>query len=144
MINVSFYDLWAVVNNAILDHEKYKKEALALGRLVAPVKTLQVAKNEEIKKEMPNNNPFKRRKLEVVSSEELEYGTEAVSMLPVFVEASPDILCSSPESQVTVETKPPLDVSSRKQKIQNKSVSKSGHTSTKSEKTGILKFFERL
>ena len=93
---------------------------------------------------MPNNNPFKRRKLEFATSEEGESCDEKVSALTVNVEGSADVLCSSPESQVTVETKPPTKVSVKKDEIQKKSVTKNGHKSVKSEKNGSLKFSERL
>ena len=112
--------------------------------MVSPIESKQVVKDEEIRREIPNNNPFKRRKLELATSEEGEGCAEIVSALMVNVEGSADVLCSSPESQVTVESKPPTELSVKKDKIQKKSASKNGHKSVKSEKNGMLKFFERL
>jgi len=168
----------------VLDEEKIMKEALALGKLVAPVESQQVIKAEVNRREVPNNNPFKRRKAKVETSEEEESSTkivsasamnvegfldvsnngpfkrrkvkvetseeeesctQIVSASPMNVEGSLDVHCSSsPESQVTIESKPPVKLLGRKEKIQKKSVSKNSQKSAKSGKTGILKFFERL
>ena len=64
------------------------KDALALGKLVSPIESKQVVKDEEIRREIPNNNPFKWRKLELATSEEGESCAEIVSVLMVNFEGS--------------------------------------------------------
>lgn len=181
---VSISDLWTVVEEIVLDEEKIMKEALALGKLVAPAKSQQVVNAEVNRREVPNNNPFKRKKAKVETLEEEDSSTQIVSASMRNVEGSLDVpnnnpfkrrkvkvetleeeesctrlvsatlmnvkgyldvhCSSSPESQVTVESKPPVKFLVRKEKIQKQSVSTNRQKSMKSGKTGILKFFKRL
>ncbi|XP_020251806.1 exonuclease 1 isoform X1 [Asparagus officinalis] len=128
----------SITEQIVMDKEKYKKEALALGKLAAPMKTQEVAKLEVHKNEVPNNNPFKRRKLDNATPEEKDICKDIVGQ-------SPDVLCSSsPESQVTIELKSPVEASIRKHGKLKKPISRKGHKGVSSEKKGILKFFERL
>ncbi|XP_008811967.2 exonuclease 1 [Phoenix dactylifera] len=129
-----------VLEEIAVDQKKYVKEALALGKLIAPSERHQVVEHEIDRGMVPDNNPFKKRKLEGGKSEGREsHMTEPVSVL---TDERSVMLCSSHESQESVKSKPKKRVFVRKDKIQ-KSNTKDSKTQ-KSEKSGIFKFFRRL
>ncbi|KAJ0962745.1 hypothetical protein J5N97_027867 [Dioscorea zingiberensis] len=122
-----------VTRQVKVDQKKYMKEALALGKLIAPLESHQQVEPDMKRSETPNNNPFKRRKL--------DNSNPAESRVSVFLEAekSVDVLCSSsPESQETVESKPIIKAPEAKVKHPK-------HTKTKIDhKSSILRFFQPL
>ncbi|PKA54129.1 Exonuclease 1 [Apostasia shenzhenica] len=52
------------------NQEKYTREALALGRLIAPPRILQRVDKQVSRTELPNNNPFKRKSESGIQNEE--------------------------------------------------------------------------
>ncbi|KAG1334814.1 putative exonuclease 1 [Cocos nucifera] len=116
-----------------VDPKKYVKEALALGKLIAPLECHQVAEHEVDRRTVPDNNPFKKRKLESGKSEGREsHMTEPVSGL---TDERSVMLCSSHESQESAESKPKKRILVRKDKIQKSNTSDS--KSLNSEKNGV-------
>ncbi|KAH7658537.1 XPG/Rad2 endonuclease protein [Dioscorea alata] len=123
-----------VTRQVKVDQKKYMKEALSLGKLIAPLESQQQVEIHMERSETPNNNPFKRRKLGDINP----IKKSSSHQVPVLLDAekSVDVLCSSsPESQETVESKP-----------NNKSKAKHPKsTKTKTDnKNSILRFFQPL
>lgn len=130
----------AVPEEIAVDPKKYAKEALALGKLIAPSERHRVVEHEVDRRSVPDNNPFKKRKLESGKSEGREsHLTEPVSGL---TDERSVLLCSSRESQETAESKPKKRVLVRKDENQKSKTNDSKILN--SEKNGILKFFQRL
>ncbi|XP_039142572.1 exonuclease 1 isoform X2 [Dioscorea cayenensis subsp. rotundata] len=120
-----------VTRQVKVDQKKYMKEALSLGKLIAPLESQQEVEIHMERREKPNNNPFKRRKLG--DTNPVKNGLS--HQVPVLLDAEKpgDFLCSSsPESQDTVESKP-------------NSKAKHPKTKTKTDnKNSILRFFQPL
>nr|XP_029119233.1 exonuclease 1 isoform X2 [Elaeis guineensis] len=129
-----------VTEDIAVDPKKYAKEALALGKLIAPLEGHRVAEHEVDRRTVPDNNPFKKRKLENGKSEGREsHMPEPVSGL---TDEGTVMLCSLHDSQESVESKPKKRILVRKEKFRKSNTNDS--KSLNSEKNGILKFFQRL
>ncbi|CAL9079457.1 unnamed protein product, partial [Musa textilis] len=135
-------DKLVVAREAALD-QKYIKEAFALGMLVAPAECHQVMELEVDKASVPDNNPFKKRKLEKSSSQ--EDGRRAAQAVVTQDENSLGTVCSSPQSQESVESKPKKSTPIGKEKTRRRRPkTKSENKSAGIKKNGILKFFQPL
>ncbi|RZR85814.1 hypothetical protein BHM03_00012855 [Ensete ventricosum] len=131
-----------VARETALD-QKYIKEAFALGRLVAPAECHQVMELEVDKASVPDNNPFKKRKLEKSSSQKDD--RRAAQAVVTQDENSVGMVCSSPQSQESVESKPKKSTPIEKEKTRSRRPKmKNENKSAGIEKNGILKFFQPL
>ncbi|XP_074572197.1 exonuclease 1 [Curcuma longa] len=121
----------------------YIKEAVALSKLVAPKECQQVQEIEPSKTSLvPDNNPFKRRKMEKSGPEKINFNAQAAAMEDH--EDSLAALCFVPESQRSMQSKP-VTPQVEKDKIQKKpKVKTEKKQSLRNQKNGILKFFQRL
>ena len=131
-----------VARETALD-QKYIKEAFALGMLVAPAECHQVMELEVDKASVPDNNPFKKRKLEKSSSQKDDQ--RAALAVVTQDENSLGMVCSSPQSQESVESKPNKSTSIGKDKTRRgRPKTKNENKSAGIKKNGILKFFQPL
>lgn len=131
-----------VARETALD-QKYIKEAFALGMLVAPAECHQVMELEVDKASVPDNNPFKKRKLEKSSSQKDDQ--RAALAVVTQDENSLGMVCSSPQSQESVESKPNKSTSIGKDKTRRgRPKMKNENKSAGIKKNGILKFFQPL
>ncbi|RRT65693.1 hypothetical protein B296_00017345 [Ensete ventricosum] len=136
------FDVSTVARETALD-QKYIKEAFALGRLVAPAECHQVMELEVDKASVPDNNPFKKRKLEKISSQKDD--RRAAQAVVTQDENSVGMVCSSPQSQESVESKPKKSTPIEKEKTRSRRPKmKNENKSAGIEKNGILKFFQPL
>ncbi|CAL9066257.1 unnamed protein product [Musa banksii] len=135
-------DKLIVARETALD-QKYIKEAFALGMLVAPAECHQVMELEVDKASVPDNNPFKKRKLEKSSSQKDDQ--RAALAVVTQDENSLGTVCSSPQSQESVESKPNKSTSIGKDKTRRgRPKMKNENKSAGIKKNGILKFFQPL
>ncbi|XP_042426673.1 exonuclease 1-like [Zingiber officinale] len=117
-------DIELITRVAQLD-PMYIKEAVALSKLVAPKECQRVQEIELSETSLvPDNNPFKRRKMEKSGPEKINF--------------------FMPESQRSMQSNP-VTPQAEKDKIQKKpKVKTEKKQSLRNEKNGILKFFQRL
>ncbi|OAY66424.1 Exonuclease 1, partial [Ananas comosus] len=118
------------IDEISLDKNKYMKEALALTKLIAPSRCNQEVENKVEWKEIPKNNPFKKRKLEN-QQQERQNITESASVLTNVEQAG---TVWSQVSQESVESKPMKKLLIDKQEISKKARSRNGRSNAKSER----------
>ncbi|XXG74235.1 hypothetical protein AAC387_Pa07g3009 [Persea americana] len=87
-----------------LDGRMYSTEAAALEKLIAPPKLPQKEVIEVDRGKIPDNNPFKRKMIELSSERKLST-SEQVSGVTNFGELD-DTACATPDSQKSVGSKP--------------------------------------
>ncbi|KAF9623449.1 hypothetical protein IFM89_003033 [Coptis chinensis] len=88
--------------------KKYLNEAFALQKLVVPQPLHKCHKTVD-KKDFPDNNPFKKRKLNDVCLDEGQSVTEQISVV-TNVKNSDEFLCLLRESQESVSSKPIINI----------------------------------
>lgn len=131
-----------------LEPWKQLNESLALEKLVTPSKNgtpedimLLPYTDEPI---VPNNNPFKKRKLDelIVLNDQTESFMELESVVTE-VESS-ELLCVTPGSQQSVESKPIKTTEVKGRGKGEKKTKKVGCLSSEKKKSSILNFFPRV
>ncbi|XP_072984800.1 exonuclease 1-like isoform X2 [Typha latifolia] len=120
-----------------IDCQKYMKEAVALSKLVVP-QSSQLMEKEAEHNEVPDNNPFKKRKLE--NKSEIQNISQSISVLE---NEELSIISCPLLSQESVDSKLRTKVLVGKEKILKKSTTKTDRRNL-NERTGILKFFKHL
>ncbi|XP_077220543.1 5'-3' exonuclease family protein isoform X2 [Tasmannia lanceolata] len=119
-------------------------EAVALAKLIAPSKLCQNLEVVEVeKREFPDNNPFKKRKMDNANSDFKESMFEQVSVV-TDISKSDDILCTTPESQASVESKPTKRVKLISKGKNEKKLKSINNCKNSDSGSGIFKFFTRL
>ncbi|XP_010249407.1 PREDICTED: exonuclease 1 isoform X1 [Nelumbo nucifera] len=130
-----------------LDESKYQNEAVALQKLIAPPKFDKKHDEIEEKSEFPDNNPFKRRKLDNVDDDQLSQSQSASAEVSevTSVEEPDEILCTTPESQESVHSMP-IKVILKKETGRTKKIfkSKTSCKSSENSQSSILNFFMRI
>ncbi|KAF5195072.1 hypothetical protein FRX31_015337 [Thalictrum thalictroides] len=154
------------------DETKYCNEVFALQKLIVPLEVSHKSVNVVDIKEFPNNNPFKKRKLDNVHLDQGQSITEQISVVTddktaeeilcltpeseddihcrptkkITVVIDDDIVCISPESQKSVNSTLTKKNSVHKV-LQKKEIKSKGRNISKtpdSNKSSILHFFKRL
>lgn len=130
-----------------MDDRECIEEAVALQNLLCPSistrKTVGKEKKSRQKEvlKVPDNNPFRKRKVEEIEPDELESVTEQIS--EVTEVESLEVVCTTPESQKSVESKPVKRIELRKVTNERK-VKRSNCQSSENKKNSILNFFSRV
>ncbi|XP_016492485.1 exonuclease 1-like isoform X1 [Nicotiana tabacum] len=130
-----------------MDDRECIEEAVALQNLLCPSistrKTVGKEKKSRQKEvlKVPDNNPFRKRKVEEIEPDELESVTEQIS--EVTEVESLEVVCTTPESQRSVESKPIKRIELRKVTNERK-VKRSNCQSSENKKNSILNFFSRV
>ncbi|XP_070027514.1 exonuclease 1 isoform X2 [Nicotiana sylvestris] len=130
-----------------MDDRECIEEAVALQNLLCPSistrKTVGKEKKSQQKEvlKVPDNNPFRKRKVEEIEPDELESVTEQIS--EVTEVESLEVVCTTPESQRSVESKPIKRIELRKVTNERK-VKRSNCQSSENKKNSILNFFSRV
>ncbi|RVX17980.1 hypothetical protein CK203_004302 [Vitis vinifera] len=92
----------------VIEETKYLNEAVALQKIMFPSEVHGMLENkitqDETPLEIPDNNPFKKRKLNEIYLDQIPSITEQISVV-VDVDNS-DIMCVTLESQESVDSKP--------------------------------------
>ncbi|KAL3818629.1 hypothetical protein ACJIZ3_004534 [Penstemon smallii] len=117
-------------------------EALVLEKLVFPIKTKATEETTKVSVEfaskVPNNNPFKKRKLDEVQLKQVDELASEVTTIE-----NSEILCGNPESQNRVDSKLVTSVSQNsKSKGEILTIQDSKHLEPK--RSSILNFFSRV
>ncbi|KAK8913811.1 Exonuclease 1 [Platanthera zijinensis] len=135
-----FTDIKANIENiqdGSYDQEKYAKEARALGRLVVPTKRHQSLSPEIVRPQVPNNNPFKKRKLEACGLK--------VDSCCEDAEKSAKIFSSSTNLVGMVETEAEIVASTVKHKLANIfKEARDDKEVVNNKRHSLFRFFERL
>ncbi|XP_009600117.1 exonuclease 1-like isoform X2 [Nicotiana tabacum] len=130
-----------------MDDKECIEEAVALQNLLCPSistrKMVGKEKNSQQKEvlKVPDNNPFRKRKVEEIEPDEMESVTEQIS--EVTEVESLEVVCTTPESQKSVESKPVKRIELRKVTNERK-VKRSNCQSSENKKNSILNFFSRV
>jgi hypothetical protein len=130
-----------------ISNEMYMKDRVALGKLISEESEQNVSEtmnNSEGKVRVPDNNPFKKRKVEPYT----EKGSAASISMADFEEQSV-VLDSTPVSQESVSLKPEeILINSKgkhaKMEVNAKTVKGKCTKKNQDEEGGILKYFVRL
>lgn len=129
----------------VIEETKYLNEAVALQKIMFPSEVHGMLENkitqDETPLEIPDNNPFKKRKLNEIYLDQIPSITEQISVV-VDVDNS-DIMCVTLESQESVDSKP-NKVADRKAISKNEKRKRSDCKSSESKKNSILNFFSRV
>lgn len=129
----------------VIEETKYLNEAVALQKIMFPSEVHGMLENkitqDETPLEIPDNNPFKKRKLNEIYLDQIPSITEQISVV-VDVDNS-DIMCVTLESQESVDSKP-NKVAGRKAISKNEKRKRSDCKSSESKKNSILNFFSRV
>ncbi|KAA8541322.1 hypothetical protein F0562_025285 [Nyssa sinensis] len=129
----------------ILEERKYLNEAVALKKLLFPLKDKTAEENKTVPDKLPpkapDNNPFRKRKFEEVQLDQKDSVTEQVSAVTV-VEDS-EILCTTPESQESVNSKF-IKMNDGEKRGKNRKLRRSSCQSSENKKSSILNFFSRV
>ncbi|GMP32969.1 hypothetical protein CsSME_00006494 [Camellia sinensis var. sinensis] len=129
----------------VIEESKYLHESTVLEKLVCPLNARSTEENEtaidKIHLKVPDNNPFRKRKLVEVELDQCENVTEQVSEVTE-VENS-EILCVTPESQESVDSKPIIKTSDGKMRAKNEKLKRRNCQSSEN-KSSILNFFSRV
>ncbi|KAL7192436.1 hypothetical protein ACSBR2_024300 [Camellia fascicularis] len=130
----------------VIEKSKYLHEATVLEKLVCPLNARSTDENEtaidKIHLKVPDNNPFRKRKLVEVELDQCENVAEEVSEVTQ-VENS-EILCVTPESQESVDSKPIIKTSDGKMRAKNEKSKRRNCQSSENKKSSILNFFSRV
>lgn len=132
-----------------ISNEMYMKDTFALGKLVteeSEQKVSETMKGSEGEIRIPDNNPFKKRKIEVRKEKENSASISTADF--AFAEQSV-VVNSTPVSQESVGSKPKEVLNNSKGKTAKKDVNAKvgkGKCGKKNqdEKRGILNFFFRI
>ncbi|OIT30671.1 PREDICTED: exonuclease 1 [Nicotiana attenuata] len=130
-----------------MDDRECIEEAVALQNLLCPSISTRKAVGKEKKSQqkevlkVPDNNPFRKRKVEEIEPDELESVTEQIS--EVTEVESLEVVCTTPESQKSVESKPIKRIELRRVTNERK-VKRSNCQSSENKKNSILNFFSRV
>ncbi|KAJ9676858.1 hypothetical protein PVL29_022054 [Vitis rotundifolia] len=129
----------------VIEETKYLNEAVALQKIMFPSEVHGMLENkitqDETPLKIPDNNPFKKRKLNEIYLDQMPSITEQISVV-VDVDNS-DIMCVALESQESVDSKP-NKVADRKATGKNEKRKRSDCKSSESKKNSILNFFSRV
>ncbi|CAN4086649.1 unnamed protein product [Withania somnifera] len=130
-----------------MDESTCLEESVALQNMLRPSISTRKMVGEEKKSQqkdvlkVPNNNPFRKRKVEELEPDEMDSGTELVS--EVTEVESLEVICTIPESQKSVESKPVKWIE-LKRVTKEKKVKRSNCQSSENKKNSILNFFSRV
>ncbi|XP_055827124.1 exonuclease 1 isoform X1 [Solanum dulcamara] len=129
-----------------MDESECLEEAVALQNMICPSISTRKMVGEEKKShqkevlKVPDNNPFRKRKVEEIQPDEMDSVTELVS--EVTEVESLEVICTIPESQKSVESKPVKSME-LKRVNKEKKVKRSNCQSSENKKNTILNFFSR-
>lgn len=124
------------IQDGSYEEEKYMKEACALGRLVVPMKRHQSLTAEIVPTQVPDNNPFKKRKLEGCGLKAESCYKDAEKSSEIF---------SSLNSVGKVENEPEIVVSTENHKLSNIFKEKRDDKQVENNKRHCLfRFFQHL
>lgn len=130
-----------------MDESECLEEAVALQNIICPSISTRKMVAEEKKShrkevlKVPDNNPFRKRKVEEFEPDEMDSVTELVS--EVTDVESLEVICTIPESQQSVESKPVKRIE-LKRVTKEKKVKRSNSQSSENKKNTILNFFSRV
>lgn len=130
-----------------MDESECLEEAVALQNMICPSISTRKMVGEEKKShrkevlKVPDNNPFRKRKVEEIQPDEMDSVTELVS--EVTEVESLEVICTIPESQKSVESKPVKSIE-LKRVTKEKKVKRSNCQSSENKKNTILNFFSRV
>lgn len=130
-----------------MDESECLDEAVALQNMLCPSISTRKMLGEDKKShwkevlKVPNNNPFRKRKVEEIEPDEMDSVTEPVS--EVTEVESLEVICTIPESQKSVESKPVKRIE-LKRSTKEKKVKRSNHQTSENKKNTILNFFSRV
>lgn len=126
--------------------KKYFNQAIALEKLAFSFKNEAL---EEIKivtdKNLlivPDNNPFKKRKVDEIQLDQLDTATEEVSVVTEV--ESLEIISVTPESQVSVDSKSSKMVDGKNRVKSEKKLKRSNCHGSENKSSSILNFFSRV
>lgn len=130
-----------------MDESECLEEAVSLQNMLRPSistgKMVGEEKNRQQKEvlKVPDNNPFRKRKLEEIEPDEMDSVTKVVS--EVTEVESLEVICTIPESQKSVESKPVKRIELKRVTKENK-VKRSNSLTSENKKNTILNFFSRV
>ncbi|KAM3380407.1 exonuclease 1 isoform X1 [Capsicum galapagoense] len=130
-----------------MDESECLEEAVSLQNMLRPSistgKMVGEEKNRQQKEvlKVPDNNPFRKRKVEEIEPDEMDSVTKVVS--EVTEVESLEVICTIPESQKSVESKPVKRIELKRVTKENK-VKRSNSLTSENKKNTILNFFSRV
>lgn len=123
---------------AVMEIQKYSKEAMSLEKLFVQSEVLSTIRKKDSDKNpamVPNNNPFRKRKLDEIIREQQSVITD--------VEKG-GLVCNTFESQESVDSKPNKVIGGIEMGENGKKLKRTNWKSIESKKTTILNFFSRV
>ncbi|KAJ8536052.1 hypothetical protein K7X08_034453 [Anisodus acutangulus] len=123
-----------------MEERECLEEAVALQSMLCPsISTRKEKKSQQTEElKVPHNNPFRKRRVEEIEPDEMDSVTELVSEITEV--ESLEVVCITPESQKSVESKPVKRIE-LKRDTKEKKVKRSNLESSESNKNTILNFF---
>ncbi|XP_059303409.1 exonuclease 1 isoform X1 [Lycium ferocissimum] len=130
-----------------MEESECLEEAVALQNMLCPSIATRKSVGEQKKShqkevlKVPDNNPFRKRKVQEIEPDEMDSVTELVSEVTEVERL--EVVRTTPESQKSVESKPVNRIESRRV-TKEKKVKRSNCQSSENKKNTILNFFSRV
>lgn len=122
----------------VMEIQKYSKEAMSLEKLFVQSEVLATIRKKDSDKKpvmLPNNNPFRKRKLDEIIREQESVITDV---------KKGGLVCNISESQENVDSKPNKIIGGIEMSANGKKLKRTNWKSIESKKTTILNFFSRV
>lgn len=130
---------------SVMEERKYSNEAIALQKVMFRAEHGMLENKiaqDETQLKIPDNNPFKKRKLDEIYLDQITNNREQMSEV-IYIDTS-DVMCVTLESQESVNSRPD-EVADRGVSTQNgKRKIIDCKSSSKSKNNSILNFFSRI